>query len=314
MKDFRRLALRLANVILASLLFAGSAPAQFSLKGIVDLHVHCNPDSAPPRRTDIFEIAALFKQEGIRAYCIKSHFLPTSQLAYAMNKMIPEVKAYGGIVLNRSVGGINPAAVENFAMVTGNYARIVWLPTQDSENEARRRPGKKDFVSVTRDGVVLPEVIEVLKLIKKYNLTFATGHSTAQEDLLLIREARKLGIDRIIVTHAMPEPINMTIDQMKQAAAMGAQIEFVYNLIYPDPEAARKNPNHKRLNFADYARAIHAVGPEHCFLSSDVGQPNRPFQSEAWKEYLTGLMKAGITVPEIDIMAKRNPARLIGLD
>src|SRR5581483_9338409 len=301
------------NAILALFLCAATAPAQFSLKGIVDLHVHCNPDSAPPRRTDIFEIATLFKQEGIRAYCIKSHFLPTAQLAYAMNKAIPEVKAYGGIVLNRSVGGINPAAVENFAMVTGDYARIVWLPTQDAENELRFRPGKKDFVPVTKDGVVLPEVIEVLKLIKKYNLTFATGHSTAQEDLLLVREARKLGIERIIVTHAMPEPISMTIAQMKQAAAMGAQLEFVYNLIYPDPEAEKRNPNRKHLHFDDYARAIHAVGPEHCFLSSDVGQPNRPFQSEAWKKYLTGLMKAGITVPEIDIMAKRNPARLIGL-
>jgi hypothetical protein len=306
--------MRSRNVIAALLLCAGCAPAQFSLQGIVDLHVHTNPDSFPPRRTDIFEVATLFKKEGFRAYCIKSHFLPTSQLAYALNKTIPEVKAFGGIVLNRSVGGINPVAVEHFAMVTGNYARIVWLPTQDSENEARRRPDKKDFVPVTKDGVVLPEVIEVLKIVKKYNLTFATGHSTAQEDLLLIGEARKLGIDRIIVTHAMPAPINMAIEQMKQAAAMGAQIEFVYNLIYPDPEAEKKNPGRRRLGFADYARAIHAVGPEHCFLSSDTGQPNRPFQSEAWKEYLTGLMKAGITVPEIDIMAKRNPARLIGLE
>jgi hypothetical protein len=32
------------------------------------------------------------------------------------------------------------------------------------------------------------------------------------------------------------------------------------------------------------------------------------------KEYLTGLMKAGVTEPEIDIMARRNPARLLGLE
>jgi Family of unknown function (DUF6282) len=156
----------------------------------------------------------------------------------------------------------------------------VWLPTQDSENEARRRPDKKDFVSLTKDGVVLPEVIEVLKVIKKHNLTFAIGHSTAQEDLLLIREARKLGIDRIIVTHAMPAPINMTIDQMKQAAAMGAQIEFVYNLIYPDPEAEKKNPGRHRLGFADYVRAIHAVGPQHCFISSTRDSRTVRFRAE----------------------------------
>jgi hypothetical protein len=199
-------------------------------------------------------------------------------------------------------------------MVTGGYARIVWMPTQDAENELRRSSVQRPFVSVSRNGALLPQVIEVLKVIKKYNLTLATGHSTAEEDLMLVAEARKLGIDRIIITHAMPPPVNMTIEQMKQAATMGAQIEFVYNLIYPDPELAKKNPGRKRLGFDEYARAIHAVGAEHCFLSSDVGQPNRPFQSEAWKEYLTSLMKAGITVPEINMMAKRNPARLIGLE
>jgi hypothetical protein len=217
-------------------------------------------------------------------------------------------------VLNRSVGGINPLAVEHFAMVTGNYARIVWMPTQDAENEVRRLTVKHPSVPVSKDGALLPEVIEVLKIIRKYNLTLATGHSSAEEGLMLVREARKLGIDRIIVTHAMPAPVNMTIGQMQEAASMGAQIEFVYNLIYPDPGLEKKAAGRKRLNFADYVRAIRAVGPEHCFLSSDVGQPQRPIQSEAWKEYLGYLMKAGLIVPEIDMMAKRNPARLIGLE
>ena len=200
--------------------------------------------------------------------------------------------AYGAITLNRSVGGINPEAVEHFANVTGDYARIVWMPTQDSENfvGTHTRP---PFVPVSKDGKLLPEVIEVLKVIKKYNLTLATGHSTAQEDLMLVREARKLGIDRIIVTHAMPAPIHMTIGQMQEAAGMGAYIEFVYNLIYPDPEAQKKNPGRKHLTFDDYAKGIHAVGAEHCFLSSDVGQPMRPTHTEAWKEYVAGLMKAG---------------------
>jgi hypothetical protein len=300
--------------LLCFLLSAGALAAQFDLKGIVDLHVHCNPDSAPPRRIDAFEIARLFKKEGMRAFVIKSHYLPTSQLAYAVNKAEPGVAVYGAITLNRSVGGINPEAVEQFANVTGNYARVVWLPTQDSENVVSHSKPGAPFVAVTRNGQVLPEVIEVLKVIKKHNLTFATGHSTAQENLLLIREARKLGIDRIIVTHAMPAPIHMTIGQMKEAAGMGAYIEFVYNLIYPDPEADKRNPNHHRLTFADYAQGIHAVGAEHCFLSSDVGQPMRPVQTEAWKEYTAGLMKAGVTVKELDMMTKRNPARLVGLE
>jgi hypothetical protein len=303
------------RVSIAFLLCTATALGQPSLKGIVDLHVHTNPDSAPPRRTDIFEIANGFEKEGFRAYVIKSHYEPTSQLAYAVNKIIPGVTAYGGIVLNRSVGGINPKAVEHFAMVTGNYARIVWMPTQDSENVVRHSPPPvRPFVPVSKNGALLPEVIEVLKVIKKYNLTLATGHSTAEECLMLVRAARSLGIGRIIVTHALPPPINMTVDQMKQAAAMGASIEFVYNLIYPDPEHVKRAKGRHLLDFNDYVQTIHAVGAEHCFLSSDVGQPNRPLQAEAWREYLAALMQAGLTVSEIDIMTKRNPARLIGLE
>ena len=304
----------LFSILSLPLLVAAPAAAQFDLKGVVDLHIHCNPDSAPPRRIDAFEVARLFKKEGMRAFVIKSHYMPTAQLAYSVNKCVPGVTAYGGITLNRSVGGINPEAVEHFAMVTGNFARIVWMPTMDSENVVRNSHANHPFVPVSKDGKLLPEVIEVMKVIKKHNLTLATGHSTAQEDLMLIREARNLGIDRIIVTHAMPAPIHMTIAQMKEAAGMGASIEFVYNLIYPDPEQEKKNPGRKRLTFADYVRAIHAIGAEHCFLSIDVGQPMRPVHTEAWKEYMAGLRKAGITAQEFDIMAKRNPARLIGLE
>ena len=70
------------------LFVTAAAPAQFDLKGVVDLHVHCNPDSFPPRRIDALEVAQLFKKEGGRAFVIKSHYLPTSQLAYAVNKTV----------------------------------------------------------------------------------------------------------------------------------------------------------------------------------------------------------------------------------
>jgi predicted metal-dependent phosphotriesterase family hydrolase len=33
-----------------------------------------------------------------------------------------------------------------------------------------------------------------------------------------------------------------------------------------------------------------------------------------WETYLEGLRKAGITNAEIDLMARRNPARFLGLE
>src|SRR5262249_31085006 len=149
--------------VLLLLALGAAANAQIDLKGIVDLHVHCNPDSAPPRRIDAFEVARLFQKEGGRAFVIKSHHLPTSQLAYAVNKTVSGVTAYGAITLNRSVGGLNPDAIEHFARVSGEYARIVWLPTEDSENVVTNARLNRPFISVSKNGALLPETIEVLK-------------------------------------------------------------------------------------------------------------------------------------------------------
>jgi hypothetical protein len=97
----------------------------------------------------------------------------------------------------------------------------------------------------------------------------------------------------------------MTIPQMKQAAAMGAYIEFVYNaLIGPK----------KVLSMSDYVPAIRAVGPEHCILSSDLGQAGNPLHPDGLEAFFHELRAQGFTVAEIDRMAKTNPTKLLGLE
>lgn len=123
--------------------------------------------------------------------------------------------------------------------------------------------------------------------------------------MLLIREARAQGVRVMIVTHAMMAPIHMSIAQMKEAAGLGAFIEFVYNGLIG---------HYKEFEFADYAKAIRAVGPEHCVLSSDMGLPANPVHPDGLLLLFEGLKKAGITQTEIGVMAKQNPARLLGLE
>ncbi len=94
----------------------------------------------------------------------------------------------------------------------------------------------------------------------------------------------------------------MTIPQMQQAAAFGAYIEFVYNGIVS-----------KQFDFADYAKAIRAVGPEHCILSSDMGQPANPLHPDGLLLLFDGLKKQGLSQADIDQMSKVNPARLLSL-
>jgi microsomal dipeptidase-like Zn-dependent dipeptidase len=106
------------------------------------------------------------------------------------------------------------------------------------------------------------------------------------------------------VTHAMLAPIHMSDAQMKDAANMGAYIEFVYNGLLG---------SYKEFTFKDYARAIRSVGAEHCILSSDMGQPGNPLHPDGLVALFDGLKKEGITQAEIDRMAKENPARILGL-
>lgn len=285
-----------------ALALAGLINAQ-DLRGVVDLHAHSDPDTVP-RSVDAIEAARLMRDRGFRAVVLKNHYEPTASLAYIVRKAVPGIEVFGGIALNRSVGGINPAAVERLAKIKGGYARIVWMPTFDAENQVRYTKENRPFVAVSRNGELLPEVREVMRIIARDKLTLATGHSSAAEILMLIREAKAAGVERIIVTHALYKPISMTVTQMREAARMGAKIEFPYNLLI----GAEKS-----YGIAEYARAIRDVGPENCFLSSDLGQAANPLHADGFAVFLKELAGQGFTTAELDLMSKRNPAWLIGL-
>jgi len=276
---------------------------QARLDGVIDIHAHSTPDSTP-RSIDAIDLAKLAKARGMRGLVLKNHYESTAALAYIVRKEVPGIEIFGGIDLNRSVGGINVAAVERMVMMAGGYGKVVWFPTFDSENAARYEKSSRPFVSVSKDGQLLPAVRDVIALIAKNQLTMETGHSSAQEGLLLVKEAKRQGVRHVVVTHAMAPPIRMSIPQMQEAIRDGAMIEFVYgNLIGAN----------KSSSAADFAKAIRALGPANCILSSDLGQPGNPVHPDGLATYFDLLRKEGLKQDEIDWMSKTNPAKALGL-
>jgi hypothetical protein len=274
------------------------------LSGVVDIHAHSGPDSIP-RSIDAVDLALMAKSHRMSGLVLKNHFEPTASLAYLVRKAVPDIAVFGGITLNRAIGGMNACAVERMALVSGGWGRFVWMGSFDTEAQVRYEGSGRPYVKISQDGELLSGVADVLDVIAKYNLVLATGHSTPGEDLLLIREARKRGIRHIVVTHAMMAPIHMSLEQMAQAAAMGAYIEFVYNgVIGP----------YKEFELWEYAAAIQAVGPARCVLASDLGQSVNPIHTEGLMAFFAGLRAQGISQTEIDCMSKENPARLLSLD
>ncbi len=294
----------LSVVLLASVVsLGGQESPTVALTGTIDIHVHALPDSRP-RALDAVEAARNARDRGMRAIVLKNHYEFTSGLAYIVRKQVSGIEVFGGVDLNLPVGGINPAAVEYMAQTSGGWGRMVWMPTFDAENAVRFAKENRPFVSVSRNGDLLPPVKEVIGLIAKHNLILATGHSSAEEGLLLLREGRRQGVQRMVVTHAINPPIQMSVAQMQEAARLGASIEFVGgSLRTPDAQ----------MRMDRFADAIKKIGPEFCILSSDLGQPNNPLPPDGFGAFLAAMRARGFTAQEIDRMAKQNPGRLLGL-
>jgi len=278
-------------------------PVAHALDGAFDIHVHSYPDDRD-RSLDGIEATLIARVQGMRGLVLKNHYDPTAGLAYLARKQVPGIEVYGGIDLNLPVGGMNPHAVEHMTQVQGGWGRMVWMSTFDAENQVRYSKENRPFVSVSRGGELLPATKDVIAVIAKHQLTLATGHVSAEEALMLVREARRQGVQHIVLTHAMNAPIQMSVAQMQEAAKLGAFIEFCGSTMLESAAAARVDR---------YADAIRKVGPQSIILSSDLGQKGNPLPTNGFAAFILALGAKGFTEQELDRMSKQNPARLLGL-
>jgi hypothetical protein len=276
------------------------------LAGAIDFHCHTGPDVTPRSLNDL-QLTRLAKQVGMRGIVLKNHYTTTADRAQLAMEEVGGIEVFGGIVLNRSVGGINAEAVRRMAQVDGHRGKVVWLPTGDSEYGIGNAPGHRPYVSVVKDGKPVPEMAEVFQVIAQNNLVFETGHSSPRESLILIPEAKQAGVKNIVVTHAMLQ--GATIDQMKQMADMGAVIECCFQ---PGglPNAKAASP----VSVPAMAHAIKTIGAAHFLIDSDLGQPGNPSHPDGMRTFITALKANGLTEQDIDLVARKNPAKLLGLN
>lgn len=299
--------------------FAGVATAQVddapSLAGVIDMHAHVGPETALlnyKRAYDAIEAAQIARISGMRGLVLKEHNTETASWAYLASQVVPDVQVFGGIVLNKAVGGINPVAVESMALTRGRLGRVVYMPTNDA---AFRNPRSPTAVAVSRDGKLLPEVLEVLKIVAKYDLCLSTGHVSAEEALMIIQAAKEAGVNKIYVQHPNHQGIVMSMAQMKEAVRMGALIEIVLSgegLTGGGPKTI--NAENPVMDYGPQKLAdMRALGPANVVISTDLGQPGRVNYAQAFQMAMAVLAKSGFSQAEIDMMTKQNPARLLGL-
>jgi hypothetical protein len=288
----------------------GQSDSALNLKGAIDFHVHQGPDSVD-RAIDADDLARLAKKMGMRGMVMKNHWEDTAALVYLIRKEVPGIELFGGITQDLAVGGINLEAVKHMAAMKGGWGRIVWLPTFDAENAVKYAKGTGPFVRVSENGHLLPNVLQLIDFIAQHHdMVLETGHISGEEGDLVVHEARQHGVTHVVVTHAMAAPVRMTIPQMQAAAQDGAFIEFVYGA------TLGTNPV---VSISDYAKAIRAVGPKSCIVATDFGavqkppEPQRPLEPQGLLAFMAALHKEGISVADINLMTKTNPALALAL-
>jgi hypothetical protein len=271
------------------------------LDGVVDLHVHAGPDSRPRSVSDL-EAARGASEAGMRAILLKNHFTMTADRASLAMDQVDGLEIFGGVVLNRAVGGINPEAVRQMVEFSGSRGRVVWLPTFDAEWYVKNvGEGGSAFVPIIQNGLPVPDILEIFSLVAEHDLLLAMGHSAPEEVIALIPEAKRLGVQRILVTHVFSQ--GATREQMQQMASEDAIMEIDWLAVL----------NGSR-SITDYTLAIREIGAEFFVMSTDLGQAGNPLHPEGWHAYIGAMREAGVSGEDIDTMSRRNPARLLGLD
>jgi Family of unknown function (DUF6282) len=284
------------------------------LEGAYDLHVHTGPD-IPERKLDDLDYAERLQSIGMKGFGIKSHYFCTAERARIVKKLYPNLNPVGAITLNNSVGGINPTAVE---MAARDGAKIVWMPTFDSENEIdyvtnrgsyevlppwaqvqveRKAQGlPQTSITILEDGKLKKPVFEILDLVYERDLILATGHLSKKEIYALAAAAKDRRVRKLLVTHPTFSSIAFTKEEQKELTELGAYMEHCFGCI--DPRYG--------ITWEELYEHIRYVGPEKTILSSDLGQISNPHPDEGLVEFVKNLAENGFSEEEIRTMTTHN--------
>ncbi|MBN14637.1 MAG: hypothetical protein CMJ15_05365 [Pelagibacterium sp.] len=285
------------------------------LKGAVDLHVHSGP-STMPRQLDHLEEVDQAAAAGMRGVLFKDHHYSVSPMMPMLERISASsgVHMFGSLVLNNTVGGLNPHAVD-YNVKMG--AKLVFMPTAHAANHIRnthrnarlasnvqlRKPYGITVIDAT--GELLDPVKQILDIIAEHDVILSSGHLHIAEVWVLFEEAKRRGVKRLLVNHPA-YGLHCTYEDVSELAAMGAMIEqsaclFVdsrFNVFPPDELKAQ----------------VDAAGVANSSIGSDLGQVDNPSPVEGMRQIIAMLLALGFSDEDVGKMVRDNPARLVGLE
>lgn len=289
------------------------------LEGAIDVHVHSNPTMGNGFVLDDFELVREYEDAGLAGVCIKCHEFGTffrAQIAQKYAVKGDTFKVYGSVTMNENVGGLNPVAVES-AIKAG--AKIVYFPTFSARHQhdiwtgdivyphyaEEILSGACDTYSAQgitvfdEEGNLLPQVYEVLELVRDGNVAIASGHLSNREALAVFSAAKDMGVTKMIFQHIDWRTSEMSLPMQRLFAEMGVKLEKSFYEFDPD------------RSLKSFGRNV-GIGPENYLMSSDQGMfpALRALRGYACnvQEHLNG----GVAPDDLRIMLHDVPEFLMG--
>jgi hypothetical protein len=289
------------------------------MKGAIDMHAHTAP-ALFSRHIDDATLAQYAIEFGMRGFVLKDHDASTTGRAYYVNRIHPDVAAYGSVVLNRSVGGLDPYVAEA-AIHYG--AKIVWMPSNHSKYHADYfdmpdypqfgRPKKQlpgEGVTVfEEDGKTLTRAARMIcEVVAENDVCLATGHLSLPEIRALQDAALEAGVGprRFIVTHANWSLCKLGLEVQRELMAKGAILEYV--------ACTCTSPIFWEQQPAELGTWIREFKGENLVFGSDLGQFAGPPHPEGLRMLMAALLAVDVPYEYLEKMLKVNSAEVLGLE
>ncbi len=282
------------------------------LQDAVDMHIHAAPDPEIDVGWDQLEIAKKDMEIGMAAVVFKAHTIPTAATAFYVQKAIDElakstgrkpIRAFGGITLNYYQGGLNPAAVQMCADLGG---KVVWLPSHDSAHHRRVMGNSGGIELLDERDKPVPELREIMKIVAENDLILDPCHAGTKQRFVVIKEAKKIGVKRFMITHPNWNVTKATHQQMAEMGELGAYIGlFAYGDI--------PNFNNPNCDPLEMLEIIKKVGPKRIIIASDLGTVVNVPPWEGMKLFVRILLASNVSRKDIQTMCRDNPRQLLNL-
>jgi hypothetical protein len=204
------------------------------LAGAFDLDCRC-ASSVSDRAFDFWDAAEQAVDLGMGGLVLRDEGNCTAPAAALLDRTVfaaAPTALYGSVALNGVSGGLNFYAAEHTLALGG---RIVSMPTISARNHLRKKRwpslGKADGGATAIDAIdarghVSSAAREVLEAIAERDGVLDAGALHISEVLAVFAEARKLGIQRLLLSDPVRRNAAAAID-IEDALDLGAMVAFL---------------------------------------------------------------------------------------